>query len=290
LSFFEAGRTIASEKGILNLLSNCSNLENLCYEGSGGEQDLLVLKAVHQCPLLQELRLWWFSFNQQEQGQIADTFTLINRNRNDLCKLTLDCCDLSASTLRTITRMENLDELELEQCRGLTGAGISLLATMNLVTLSVNEYDGEDGTYESFLWTEAHLQPFEGSNISQTLETFQLIGYDNTTLVDDVQVATALASCHNLKTLHAECGPQRGCVFGRNGLEGLQAIATGCPLLADVSILVTVPGLHYLATHFPNLKKCRVLNSHVARAPTPEGFPSIEELQTLYPAVKWTYW
>jgi hypothetical protein len=78
-------------------------------------------------------------------------------------------------------------------------------------------------------------------------------------------------------------------VFGRNGLDGLQALATGCPLLASVELFVTVPGLHYLGTHFTNLKKCRVLNWRQARAPTPAGFPSIEELQTLYPAVEWEY-
>jgi hypothetical protein len=80
-----------------------------------------------------------------------------------------------------------------------------------------------------------------------------------------------------------------GCVFGHNGLDGLQAMATGCPLLADIQLYLTVPGLHYLGTHFSNLKKCHVKNRCVEGTATPQGFPSIEELQTLYPAVEWTY-
>jgi hypothetical protein len=106
--------------------------------------------------------------------------------------------------------------------------------------------------------------------------------------MDDVQVATALASCHNLKILNVYTEGNGG-VFGRNGLDGLQAMATGCPLLAVVCLFVTVPGLRYLGTHFSNLKKCHMFNRCVAGAAAPEGFPSIEELQTLYPAVEWTY-
>jgi hypothetical protein len=167
---------------------------------------------------------------------------------------------------------------------GLPEAGIAVLATMELVKLCI--YLKYVRGYE---WTGASLQSFVGSNISHTLESFSLTAYDNTTTaIDDVQVATALASCHNLTTLDVHLGDD-GCVFGSNGFDGLQAMATGCPLLEDVSFLLTVPGLHYVGTHFTNLKKCFVYNTSVAGAPTPEGFPSIEELQTLYPAVKWEY-
>jgi hypothetical protein len=77
------------------------------------------------------------------------------------------------------------------------------------------------------------------------------------------------------------------CVFGRNGLDGLQAMATGCPLLAEVEVFLTVPGIHCLGTHFPNLMQCNIINTCEDDEPTPEGFPSNEELQTLYPAVTW---
>ncbi len=137
--------------------------------------------------------------------------------------------------------------------------------------------------------TGASLQSFVGANISQTLESFTLsVVRGNTTPVDDVQVARALASCHNLKTLHVNFGGDR-CLFGGNGLDGLQALATGCPLLTEVYAYLTVPGLHYLGTHFTNLKNCWIYNRRVASAAIPEGFPSIEELQTLYPAVTWGY-
>lgn len=73
-------------------------------------------------------------------------------------------------------------------------------------------------------------------------------------LVDDVQVATALASGHKLETLLVDWGRGGGCVIGRNGLEGPQAMATGCPLLAEVELYLTVPAVYYLGTHFTNLK------------------------------------
>jgi hypothetical protein len=184
--------------------------------------------------------------------------------------------------------MEALKELTLQGCHGLTDAGMAVLATVNLDCLSLRGNNG---------WSEASLQFFGVSNISQTLESLDLYVYEHTTPIDDVQVATALASCHNLKklTIHSF---DDGCVFGRSGLDGLQAMATGCPLLTDVELHLTVPGLHYLATHCSNLKYCAVYYNLVAGgAPppplahfrTPEGFPSIEELQTLYPAVKWRY-
>jgi hypothetical protein len=66
-------------------------------------------------------------------------------------------------------------------------------------------------------------------------------------------------------------------------------MAAGCPLIADVSLHLTLPGLHYLGTHFTNLKKCLVYNRRVAGAIAPDGFPSIEDLQTLYPAVERWY-
>jgi hypothetical protein len=180
--------------------------------------------------------------------------------------------------------MDALKDLTLNECEGVTDAGIAALATMKLVNLyiSVEEYDDDDDEM-----TDASLQSFVGSNISQTLENFDLSVYGNATPIDDIQVATALASCHNLKTLHVSLGGS-WCLFGSNGMDGLQAMATGCPLLADVSLYLTLPGLHCLGTHCTNLKKCTVYNTLEA-GPSPEGFPSIEELQTLYPAVKWEY-
>ncbi len=106
--------------------------------------------------------------------------------------------------------------------------------------------------------------------------------------MDDVQVATALASCHNLKMLSVDLGGN-ACIFGRNGLDGLQALATGCPLLADIKVHVTVPGLHFLGTHFTNLKKCWVFNSRTSRERAPVAFPSEYKLLDLYPAVEWVY-
>jgi hypothetical protein len=292
LEFGGGDRTIADAQAVSNLLAKCSNLLMLDYGGSwyDVEQDSLVTTAIWQsCPLLQELELSWFSFNKQIAGSDtgagagagagAGIFTLINRSCKHLRALDLAHCQLSVSILRGIAGMEALKELTLYDCEGLTDAGMAVVATMKLERLTL---------YVHAHLTEVWIQSFVGSNISQSLETFDLTAYGNTTAIDDVQVATALASCYNLKKLDAYFGGDE-CVFGRNGLDGLQAMATGCPLLADIKLYLTVPGLHCLGTHFTNLKKCHVYNRCAAGAVAPEGFPSIEELQTLYPAVKWTY-
>jgi hypothetical protein len=126
------------------------------------------------------------------------------------------------------------------------------------------------------------IQSFVGSYISQTLVEFIFYMFvDTIPVLDDVQVATALACCHNLKKLDVYFEGSGPCTFGRGGLDGLQAMATGCPLLRDASISLTVPGIHYLGTHFTNLKKCEVYDK------LQEGFPTVKELHTLYPAVKW---
>ena len=72
-------------------------------------------------------------------------------------------------------------------------------------------------------------------------------------------------------------------MFGRNGLDGLQAMAAGCPLLADVALELTISGIHFLGTHFTSGKKCWIFKfSYITKER-----PSPTELQTLYPAIKW---
>jgi hypothetical protein len=152
---------------------------------------------------------------------------------------------------------------------------------LSLVELSISGFTDE--------WTGSVLQSFVGSNISQSLEKFTVVAIMDPE-ADDVQIAMNLASCRKLSNLSFRWGYDgRGCVFGHSGLEGLQAMATGCPLLADVSMFLTLPALHYIGTHFSNLERCKILNECLPDTPTPEGFPSVEELETLYPAVEWSY-
>jgi hypothetical protein len=284
LRFGEERRHLFSETGqvVSNFLTACKNLKSIHFVGNRWddeeETDRLVLSALAQsCPLLEELVL------SHLPSDSLDTGILSRNSRRSRCfrALTLLRCFLSDSCLRSIAGIETLTELWLDSCYGLTGTGVAELATMKLVKLS----------FDTMTWTELSLQSFVvfiGSNISQTLESFELMAYCNATPMDDVQIATALASCHQLKSLIVHSG-EDGCLFGRDGLDGLQAMATGCPLLAVVSLPLTVSGVHYLGAHFTSLRKRTVRCRRVAWAPASEGFPSIEELQTLYPAVEWRY-
>ena len=256
------------------LLAKCSNLRKFTCEGCDDEEEnALILTSIHRfCPLLEDIVLSSFKFIQQVAG--ADLFTLVGQTCKHLRKLSLEDCDFKPSIFRQIAGIETLKELKLLDFDGLTDAGMALLTTMKLERLTII---GPQLTY---------LQSFGGTAISHSLEYLYLaIGLcDDLPRLYDVQLATGLASCHKLKTLCVHSGWD-GCVFG---LTCLQAIASGCPLLAEVELHLTVSGLHCIGTHFTQLKTCKAYrdpdeDSEVAA----EAFPSIEELQTLYPAIKW---
>jgi hypothetical protein len=272
----------ATGQMISNLLTRCVNLRKVKYfsirSTADEEKDLLALTALYQsCPLLEDVELRAVS-----STVLNAVLSGLRRNCTLTHKLALMRCVLSDSCLRDIAGMESLKGLEISYCNGLTDAGMAVLVKSRLSMLGIR-----GGSV-----TAAGLQSFVGSNISHTLETFGLEDDHNGTLTDDVQVATALASCHNLKKLAISLGSTGSdeCVFGRKGLDGLQAMATGCPLLTDLSLFATVPGLHFLGTHFTNLKRCKVNHTRYTDAPTPQGFPSTIELHTLYPAVTWWYY
>ena len=275
LEFRTHGRISAYGQPIANLFVRCNNLRELIYYGDNNDQDSLVLTAIHQsCLDLEALQLSLL----QKQVLVPSVFTLVSHNCKQLHSLVLFRCELSASTLRSISEMETLKELSLQNCDGLTDAGVARLAVMNLTKLVCkNEH--------TFHWTAECLSTFVGSNLSQTLVSFELSDNGTTVSIDDAQVAYALASCHQLKTMKA-ISFGAGCVFGRSGLDGLQAMAIGCPLLADVALELTASGVHYIGAHFTSVKKCwifKVFNMTVDRPSTPT------ELQTLYPAIKWEF-
>jgi hypothetical protein len=131
------------------------------------------------------------------------------------------------------------------------------------------------------------LQSFVGSNISQSLELLCVMAH-NSEAIDDIQVATALASCHNLNSLFLEWGRGDGCQFGRNGLDGLLAMATGCPLLTEIHLPLTVPGLQCLGKHFPKLKKCHELSRRGGPFQLSVPDSGVQaEFRALYPSIAW---
>lgn len=245
LEFGMQFRTSVYERSLGNYLSTCQNLRKLKYIGSGAERDSLVLFTVFRsCPLLEQLDLSLFrrdSFNPQ----VAIPSRL---GCQRLYKLTLWHSVMSTTMLRIITGMEMLKELVLSHCEELSDATMAILATTNLVKLSI-----DDSNWMTWTWTASALQPFVGSSISQTLEVFSL-SFLVRSRIDDVQVAMVFASCHNLTSLSIETDPDN-CLFGRGGLAGLQAMATGCPLLTDIALRMSDEGMQYIARHFPNLKR-----------------------------------
>jgi hypothetical protein len=177
---------IAYGQPVSNFLTSCSNLKKFGYVESDDEQDALVMTALHQsCPLLEELELLSVSLNQQQKSSF---FTLANRNCKHLHTLRLSCCRaLSASAFQRIAEMEALRELKLHNCVGLSDAVLAVVATMKLVVLIIQDFQLSSD------WTEASVQVFVGSTICQTLESFRLQIWFNTTPIDDVQVITAFA-------------------------------------------------------------------------------------------------
>ena len=273
LELFDDERTLDIGQLIANLLTHCSNLRTLQYNCcSNDQQDLLNIAEIPRCPLLEDLYLAVLpSATEHMQTAVANLFTLLGRNCKHLHSLSLCGGELYASALRSIARIETLKSLHLDSCDVL--ADVAVLATMKLERLVIDTSWLEDSDTDTEV--AALLSALIGSNISQTLETFEF----STGAIDDIHVAASLASCRKLKRLSANISG----VFGTNGLGGLQAMAMGCPLLSDISLALTVSGIHYIGKHevgFANVKKCHVFRRG-------EEFPSIKELQTLYPAITW---
>ena len=257
-------------QSISTLVTTCNGLRKLVYFGGGIEEDSLVLSAIHQsCPLLEELDLSAFSF------AYADGFALITRKCKHIRTLQFAHSHVSPSIVRSIAHMEAINDLAFNECKGLTDVEMAMIVTMRLKELCF---------FNCKNLIDVSRQSFVGSNISRTLESFALINSNFTTSsVDDIQLAISLASCHNLKKIFVRSS--NPWVFGSSGLEGLEALAAGCPLLAEVYLDLTDSGIHYLAAHCANLKTCMVFNRR-ADSISPVSV-SFDDLRTLYPAVEW---
>ena len=267
-------------QAIANLLSKCGNLKSFHYFGtqfvSGDsveiEKDRLVLNTLHQsCSLLEELSLMCVS--SIILGAFLSRLRL-HRTLANIRNLSVGSSDLSESILHDIAGMETLEQLTLSCCKGLTDAGFASIAELKLKHIFISEQyfesDGNAPAYDNAM-TEASLLPFVDANISHSLEYFYLT-IRSTQRIDTDKVATALASCHNLKLINLKLGSGDGSVFG---LESAQAIAIGCPLLTSVSLKLTLLGYEYMATHCAQLTHC-------------ESHPTVcDVLKAKYPAIRW---
>ena len=271
-------------QAIPELLRRCINLRKFDYCGreydeyvaDDGVFDQSVLTAVsHWCPLLEDLVVWLSRMN----FVIPDTvFMGLRNNCKHLRKLVLSLCNLSGSSMYCLAGVDSLEVLVIELCDGLTNAGIAELAKLRLVVLQLAPIN------DSGKVTEAALVSFAGASISHTLETLVFSVGRHRSSIDDVAVAIALATCHRLKQLHIpHIVGENSCFFGRNGMDGLQAMAVGCPLLADIELAVTIRGIHHIAGHFRNLKKC------AWTCPDAVSSDMLSVLESRSPGVDWRY-
>ena len=268
-----------------------NNLIRLSYYGRNDDElDLQVMTDIHQsCPMLEDLDLHGISCTEDED--FAETgssvFRQLGRHCKHLRKLSFDRCIISDSawSLRDIVGIESVKELSITTCIGVTETSIALFATMKLVKLTME-------LPRNFEWTVASLQSFVGSNASKTLAYLHVSYLHNAAPIDDVQVATALASCHNLKALHVFLGCD-ACVFG---VDAVQMVAVGCALLEVTSLCLTIDSVHCLGANCAMLKRCHVMVCCV-RATLEDRTPMLkadyplllEELESLYPAVWWRH-
>jgi hypothetical protein len=269
-------------------IRKCVNLRKVSCTLTGLVTDRLVIAALCQaCPLLEELGL---SAGMHLNPPLLENLLVdIRANCVNLRCLSLFCCGASDSSLRIVSCMESLKEFRLTDLThrdtdtgGVTDVGIAELAKMRLVDLSITMSSEWSGV------SEAALQSFVGANISQTLESISIQGHlmDPDRMIDDVRVATALASCPRLSYVSVDWLVDK-CVFGRHSLEGLQAMAAGCPLLSNLSLNVTPRGMKYLGTHCSNLRLCF---STYKFDEGKEGKSVDEELQELKKSFPKVYW
>jgi hypothetical protein len=274
---------------IWNLLRHCNNLKvfhyhSQCDIGGGGTEefeeaevarDRLVLSTLCQsCPLLEELKVTGLLHLAADELLAA-----LPRHCKHLRVLKLVSSRPSQSALRAVAGLESLKELTLESCYDLVGGDLAPFAAAKLTKLCLEAYF-VGGHFDFVLFNSTTGDsPLSAANITRTLEHFRLeVVTDGE--VDTGRVGASLATCPRLKTLHVEWGDNGdNCMLG---VEALQVIVTGCPLLADVALSLTASECAWLAAHCPHLKKCRSLSGFGADASAKQG-----ELQTLYPHVEW---
>ena len=254
-------------------LTSCCNLRKFDYScGTVGvnESHSVLTNLYQSCPLLEELVL-----HDLPSVVLGPALAGLRRHCTVLRTLSLCNCGLSTASLYDIAGMGSLRELSWECCRGLTKAGIAALAVLPLTALAIygfNCWPYLDNDVEDL--TEESLSLISG-NVSRTLETL-CIEFLHVDALESTQLATAIGACHKLKSLRASC-QQRNHEFG---LEGLQILATKCPLLSHVELKVPLAGCEYLATHCTHLKLCRSLlkNPYIMFR---------DELLTKYPHIRW---
>jgi hypothetical protein len=281
--------TPVTGRALSDLLTRCGNLVKFHYSSRSSfrlgpaddeERDRLVLTALlPSCPLLEELELVSLSLVAAEAF-----FTGLGRTRTQIRKMRLHCCRLSESILRSIAGVETLKDLDLDCCQGLTDAGVAALGVLKLTRLSILDTWGDIVTFGGSGLTRS-LTPAAfvsltgaGADVSRTLEAL-CIRIEATPVVDADQLASAVASCPLLKTLSIGWGHDRDRAEDRMfGLEGLQAIVAGCPLLTDVSLRLDRLRCEYPATHCLDLKKC-----------IPSSFLPDAAMRGKYPNIKWSH-
>lgn len=181
---------------ISDFLVECSDLIKLELFGVNfGEFDALSFVTAQSCPLLEELGLTnWFP------EALLSVISGFNLNCKLLKTLSLVSCDLLDSILPTIAQMANLENFSIDDCDGVTDAGIASLARLNLVSLSITD------RFTVNEITEECLLAFTGeANICYTLESLS-IDIGSHSIINAQKITSALASCRNLKNLTVDWG------------------------------------------------------------------------------------
>ena len=286
-----------SAQVIVTLLMKCVNLKKLMYSGSTMSimnQRSILTTIAQSCLLLEELQL-----SSMADSIVFDTtFPQLCQNLKHISKLNLSSCEFTDAIFLSISGMEQLNDLELYNCEGLTDLGISYLARLKLINLVIWEIDYCESymvhVRPSVLTAEA-FQSFRNPEaaISQSLESFRMNIMNIDTLIDDGKLASALSTCHKLKHLHIHWGSR--CEFGGQFSEpfsesslGVVNMINNCPLLEVLFLPMTLHGLmNVFGEHgctCINLKDATIgiNSSHLTIFQEHNGI----RFRTLYPHVK----
>jgi hypothetical protein len=228
-----------------------------------------ITTSAHCCPSLEKLKLYGL-----HPVHFEALIFCLGRSCRLISTLNIVDCTVTSFALRCIAGMEALRDLTLDSSNGVAAVDIVLLVELPLTRLDLNAGKG----------AASIVLAFPHAPISRTLQRLCIImgGPDDPTeptrRISDSRLATALACCPQL--IDVALLSKEG-VFGRRGVAGLQAMAAGCPLLSSINLPLTVGGLFCVGARCPNLRMC------VSRYDIVDLKRICEDLQTLYPKVKW---
>ena len=239
--------TVGRTKAFAVLLARCPNLKVLDLDGPYGQEnqdDSVLVSLAQHCPLVEGVHL---------TSRCSDAvLLLLKQNCKNLITFKFcECGGLTDAFFEHIVRIQSLQNLYFDQCKGITDAGLATLMR-GCPNLRVLHFLEEDYHFHSAaVFRGLKDAPFVDSLVEINIYVDVIEDADEQF---EVIIGEGLARCHNLVKVVV--------VNDHFGDVGLALMCAGCPKLEELEVRllaranITIEGLIHVATKCPHLRRC----------------------------------